>query len=236
MNIKIILSLAALLMVVLAGCKEDNFEPPTSIITGSVVFEGEAVGVRSPIVDFSGDNTTGGIELELWQSGFDFRQKIPVYLAQDGTFSATVEDGTYQLIPLRGNGPWANVTDSIEVVVNGSANVEVPVQPYFVLNNTTFSNSGNMISASFNVQQVVADAVLENVTLFIGSTTIVDSYNNAANTSQAGGDIADINAPINLSVEVPDDLAAKGYVFARVGVKTVGTAEMLYSDVQKIEL
>jgi hypothetical protein len=52
----------------------------------------------------------------------------------------------------------------------------------------------------------------------------------------AAADITDITQPVTLTVAIPPSLSAKGYVYARVGVKTAGIAEMLYSQPQKIDL
>src|SRR5688572_5356036 len=108
------------LVVFLAACKKDNFEPPKSWLTGKVVYQNQPLGVRS-----------NGVQLELWQPGYANFSKIPVFVAQDGTFSANVFDGNYKLTFLRGNGPWVETTDTINVSVKGSTEVDVPVTPYF---------------------------------------------------------------------------------------------------------
>src|SRR5690606_5947206 len=83
--------------LLLTGCgitALDNYDPPTSEITGRVLYNGEPVGVRS-----------GGVQLELWQPSYELNQKIPVRIAQDGTFSAAVFNGSYEINLLPGNGP-----------------------------------------------------------------------------------------------------------------------------------
>src|SRR5660397_127396 len=87
-----------------SGCTQDNFDPPTSMLTGTIVYNSTPVGVRS-----------NGTQLELWQYGFKLRSKISVYIAQDGTYSARLFDGNYKLVRLAG-APWANIPlDSIDV-------------------------------------------------------------------------------------------------------------------------
>lgn len=49
-------------------------------------------------------------------------------------------------------------------------------------------------------------------------------------------DIADMSQPVTLSVNVPGSMASKEAVYARIGVKTVGVAELLYSQPVKINL
>ena len=213
------------LFVLVAGCKKDNFDPPQSQLTGRVVFQGQAVGVRS-----------NGVQLELWQPGFQLFTKIPVYVNQDGTFSAMLFDGDYKLTRLKGNGPWADNTDTIQVQVRGATTVDVPVDAYFIVKGETFQKSGSNITTTFSLQRGNTSKNLEDVRLYLGRTTIIDQNNNDAIVTKAAGTITDPTQPINLSVALPTSLADKDYVFARVGVKTVGVAELAFSIPQKIAL
>jgi len=179
---------------------------------------------------------SNGVQLKLWQHGYQVFSKIPVYIDQDGTFTAKVFDGNYKLTLLRGNGPWADKTDSIDVKVNGSANVDVSVDPYFIIKNEKFERTGTSVTATFNLQRVNTSKALELVRIYIGQTNITDQVNNAANAQKAASAITDLSQPVTLSATIPASLSAKDYVFARVGVKAVGVAELLYSQPQMIAL
>lgn len=216
---------AAAALILTAGCEKDNFEPPASTLTGRVVYQGEPVRVRS-----------NGVQLELWQPGYQQFEKIPVYVAQDGSFSASLFNGDYKLVLLQGNGPWEDNTDTIEVQVRGATSVDVPVEPYYIVENAAFEYGGGAVSAAIKIGEVNGSRALENVTLFIGTTNIVDANNNAARVDRSGADIGDLSQPATLAMDIPAGLAGRGYVFARIGIKTAGVAEMLYSAVQKIEL
>lgn len=207
----------------LLGCEKDNFGAPSSILSGRVVYQGQPVGVRS-----------GGVELELWQHGYQLFSKIPVHVDQDGSFSARLFDGDYKLVLLRGNGPWVDNTDSITVQVRGSTIVDVPVEPYFVITDASFQSSETQVSATFRVQQVNSDRPLERITLYLGQTTIVDQNNYVGRVDLVPDQIGSLDDPLSLSIDVPARLREKGYSFARVGVKTVGVAEYLYSIPQQV--
>jgi len=213
------------LISIIAGCKKDNFDPPSSTLTGRVVYQNQPVGVRS-----------NGVQLEIWQAGYQLFTKIPVYVAQDGTFSAVLFDGDYKLTRLRGNGPWADKTDTIAVQVRGATAIDVPVDPYFITKTETFAKSGTNINTSFTIQKVNTTKNLELVRLYIGQTMIVDQTNNAAIAEKAASAITDLTQPITLTAAIPAALASKDYVYARVGVKTVGVAELVYSMPQKVSL
>ena len=85
-----------LLGVCMWSCGKDNYQAPESTLTGTVVYQGEPVGVR-------GSNQS--VRLQLWQDGFQTREPIDVYVAQDGSFSAALFDGQYKLITVPGSGP-----------------------------------------------------------------------------------------------------------------------------------
>lgn len=213
------------MVVVLSGCEYDNHEPPKAMLTGQVVYQDQAIGVRA-----------SGVQLELWQPGYPVLQKIPVFVDQEGAFSAMVFDGSYKLTLLRGNGPWADNTDTIDVEVRGATVVEVPVQPFYLIENESFQSSGDAITATLDAEEVTPGAQVERVTFYIGTTTIVDANNFAAATDIWGPDAEALSAPLSLSINLPGELAGREYVFARVGVKMAGVQEMIYSPVQKVEL
>ncbi|OGX84421.1 DUF3823 domain-containing protein [Hymenobacter coccineus] len=207
----------------LAGCTKDNIAPPDAQLSGRITYQDQALNVRGG----------GNVQLELWQRGEFFRNKIPVYVAQDGSYSATLLPGEYKLTRLRDNGPWANNTDSITVQVQGNTVVDVPVQPYFTLGTATIAKSGSNVTASVQVSQVGTRA-LDGVVLFLSYTQFVDVSNQTASSTKSGPDVADLTQPISLTTAIPS--SAKGAVYARVGVRIQGVGELLYSPVQKLDL
>jgi hypothetical protein len=216
MKLYILFLVAGLLIFI--GCKKDNKEPPSSIISGRILYQGQPLSVRS-----------GGVELELWQYGYQLRNKINVYVKQDGSFSARVFNGSYKMTLLKGNGPWADKPDSIDVQVNGSNTTDVTVDPYFIINNVTYERAGNSITATFRLQPVNTSRTLEAARLYIGQTTIVDQNNNMANVAKPANQIPDFGQPVTITANIPAALQTKDYLYVRVGVKTNGVAELLYS-------
>lgn len=228
MKTKFITCIPALLLALtvgLAGCEKDNRTEPKSVLKGRIVFEGQPVGVRS-----------NGVQLELWQRGYQLFTKIPVHINQEGTFSASLFDGNYKLVRLRGNGPWTDNTDSIDVELKGSREIDVPVDPFFVIRNEAFSKGEGKVSATFNVQQVATGRTIERVNLYIGTTSIVDPNNNVGNAQEVAANLTDLSKPITLTANIPAAHAGRQYIYARVGVKTSGVGEMLFGMPQKIML
>ncbi len=212
-----------LALVGLAGCEKDNFDAPQSNLTGQVIYNNAPVGVRS-----------NGVQLELWQPGYTVFTKIPVYVDQDGSFSATLFDGDYKLVLLRGNGPWVDNSDTIQVNLRGNMTVNVPVTPYYTVGAATYTKTNNTITATTKINQIVNSKAIERVTLYLGATQFVDINNNAARVDLSGAALADLSKNLTMTVNIPANLG-RNYVYGRIGVKTAGVGEMLYSPVQEIK-
>ena len=210
----------------LAACEFgvfDNYDEPNALLTGRVVYQGSPVGVRS-----------NGVQLELWQPGYDLNQKIPIYVDQDGSFSAMVFDGEYKLNLLAGNGPWVDIRDTLQVQVQGQTQVDVPVVPYYTIENPSISHAAGVVTASFEVGSVDTSRELEYVGLYVSTTHFVDRSNMAVRTEHDRADLTSLDDPVSLSVELTDDLQERADIYVRVGLKTEGVDELLFTPVQKI--
>lgn len=235
-----------LLLVALTGCDHilsvDNYQAPSSPLTGRVVFEGQGVGVRS-----------NGVQLELWEPAYPLRQKIPVHVAQDGSFAAMLFDGSYRLNLLANNGPWVSTSDTINIEMRGSADVDFPVTPFYTVRSEQYRHvptgggPNGTIEATFTVGMVNTTRQVEWVGLYVGLTTFVDRINsltipNAQRERLRAAIQAqlDSRSPITIAVQLPANIyetqspVRRESVFVRVGVKTVGVTEMIFSPVQKV--
>ncbi len=213
----------ALIIVLLSACEKDNLKEPSSILSGNVTFAGQPIGVRSDRVQF-----------EIWQRGFAFFTKIPLNIAQDGSFKATLHDGDYKLVRLPNAGPWVNNTDTINVSLKGSATVDIPVEPYFVIKNTSITRSGTNVTATFTVEKNGTHTrTLEATKLFLGRYYILDLGNNAANKDATG---VVPGQPVTVTLAIPTPIANDDFIFARVAVKTRDIGEYLYTASQKLQL
>jgi hypothetical protein len=228
--------LAAVAM--LGGCDNifglDNYDPPQSTLTGRLAYQGEAIGVRS-----------GGVELELWQPGYELNEKIPVYVAQDGTFTAKLFDGSYKLNLRSGNGAWVDNPDTIRFELKGSTDITVPVTPYYTIENESITHDAGVnapvgaIRATFDIGQVTPARPVEFVGLYVATTSFVDRNHMVVRTEKPMSDL-DLSAPITLSVDLPANIhttpspESRDSVSVRVGVKTSGVDEMLFTKVYKV--
>lgn len=211
------------LLLVFSSCDYDNYDPPKSQFTGRLVFEGDPVGVRQ-----------GLNVLRLYELGWENFEPIGLNVKQDGTFSAQLFDGNYQLVLINGNGPWVNQPDTIDIQVKGIHELNVKVEPFFMIRNENFELTETSLKASFNVQQIAEDRALQFVSLFIGETTLVDNQFKAKEKRLPSGGIENLNETIELEMDLSD--VDQDFIFARIGVKTQGNPELIFSQVKKIEL
>ncbi len=210
------------MVLVVASCSYDNFDPPQSKLQGRVVYQGEPLGLRSD-----------GVQLELWQPGYELFQKIPLHVDQDGSFSASLFDGDYKLTLLRGNGPWLDQTDSIDVQVRGGKTLDVEVQPYYTLSSPQYNRNGAHIEANVQVNSVNPVRAVEMVAIYVGRTAILDAVRNEANLI-VQGEALDLSSPISLDINLPASLSGRD-VYVRIGVKTAGVQELVYSTVEHLQ-
>lgn len=208
------------LATLVTACAFDSYAPPDTVLEGRLMYQGQPIGVRQ-----------NAIQLELWQDGYDLRTDIPVYVHQDGTFAATLFEGTYKLVRKQNNGPWRNDPDTMVIELRGQQSVDVPVEPFFIIRSDNMQRSGSTLTATFDVEQVVQGSELERVALYVGNTSFVDARYNAARAERDTS-----SGPITLTLDLSSVSQNRAYVFARIGVKTKGVEEMLYTQVQKIQL
>jgi len=211
------------LLLICASCDYDNYDPPKSELTGQLVFKGDPVGVRQ-----------GLNVMRLYEPGWENFEPIGLNVKQDGSFSATLFDGNYQLVLIKGNGPWADQADTINFQVKGSKTLDVQVQHFFMIRNEKFELIDSTLRSSFNLEHIVGNTNLQYVSLMIGETMLVDNQFKAREKRLPVGEIQDISQSINLELDLSD--VKQDFVFARIGVKTQGNPELNFSKVQKIEL
>lgn len=207
--------IAILSLSTLFSCGKDNYDEPTSTLTGKVVYQGKQLGVR-------GSNNS--VRLQLWQNGYALKTPIDVYVTQDGSFSAKLFDGNYQMITVSGNGPWIHNTDTLQVQVNGNTNIDFNVIPYYTIENVQYQLNGTKLSATFQLNKLDVNRNLDNVNLLVNDTKFVDlghfEKREFINGNQSG--------TISLEVDIANELANKPALYARIAVKMNGITEALY--------
>lgn len=221
-NVKILIVL--LIGYIVAGCMKDNYDVPESFLTGRVTYEGTPLNLRG---------TGEAITLQLYQHGYDYFNAIPVFVGQDGSFSATLLNGDYLLVTKDGNGPWVNNRDSVKLSVKGNKVIDLNVTPFFLISDEIISMSTNRLEASFMIEQIVSTAKISNVLLLLNKTQFVDDINNIFRR-----EFKDIYAgQVNLEVDLSNntDVVNAQALFGRICVWTEGADQGIYSEVVRLK-
>lgn len=211
-------------LLAVSSCSYDNFEEPKATLTGRAIYDGEAVGVRS-----------GSSEFALFQDGYALHGSIPVYVAQDGSYSVSLFNGDYKLVQL-----WVMLLGKdllmtqFILTVKGNTVQDIPVTPYFFVRNVSFARNGNKVTARFTINKVVADANLENVGIYLGTGILTDEKQKEAEL--ALGNTVSLNQENTAEIEIPSGLLNESYLYARVGVKSDKSSEYCYSQSIKVAL
>lgn len=231
MKIRFHYIIIVLLCVSIISCKKDNYDPPSSQLSGRLVYKGEAINVEYDRVPF-----------EMYEYGFGKVGPINGSITQDGKYSHLLFDGNYKFVIRPGQGPflWPQTggkADSISITVKGSQILDIEVMPYFMIRTPLIVKGGAGITATFKAEKIITDAIngktIERVSLYINKTQFVSGTDNIAKTDLAGAAITDPNN-ISLSVAVPKISPTQDYVFARIGLKVAGVEDMIFSPLTKI--
>ncbi|WP_412467626.1 DUF3823 domain-containing protein [Pedobacter sp. KLB.chiD] len=231
MKIRFYFMIGALVSILLASCKKDNYDAPEADFTGRIVYKGEPISVQY-----------GQVNFELWQSGFGNYSALNVNVSQDGTYSAKLFNGDYKLVFSPNQGPFlwkknaAGKQDTISVNISGNKVMDIEVTPYYMIRGATLTATAGKVNAFCKLEKIITNADakdIENVSLYINKTQFVDGSNNIATQQISGAAIADLNN-LNMSVTIPGITPAQNYVFARIGVKIAGVDDLIFTPVTKI--
>ncbi len=231
-KINLIMALAVISIIVVSCTKKDNYDPPSSLLKGRLVYNGEAIQVEYDRVPF-----------ELYQFGFGKVGAINSAIAPEGTYSHLLFDGEYKFVIRPGQGPflWPETggkADTIVIVVNGNTTRDIEVRPYHMIRVPKFTAAAGIVTGTFKTEQIITGTnakTIESAGLFINKTFFVGNENNISKTTIAASAITDFNN-VSINVTVPTIAPKQNYVFARIGVKTTGVEDWIFSPVTKIEL
>lgn len=218
------------------SCKKDNYAPPSAILSGALLYQGDTIQVEKNAVHF-----------QIFQYGFGKVGPISTdeTFAENGTYSATLFNGDYKLIVPNGDGPFmwkqttAGVPDSLSITINGSQSLDLEVTPYFLVRNANITAVGtDSVTATFKAEKIINDVNakdLDYAVLFINKTQFVAGSNNVAAATIPAGNIVDFNS-IQLGVKVPAMTPTQSYVYARIGLKISGVEDLIFSPLVKVSL
>ena len=218
---------------VLMACEKDNYEPPSALLSGRLLYQGEPVYVEYDRVSY-----------DLYQDDFGKTGPLSSTFTQEGEFSQLLFDGDYKLVIPAGQGPFVTLqndtggADTIPIALRGSMTQDIEVIPFWMIRNTQWTAGGNNVTGTFALEQIATGGnarEIESATLYVSKTMFANSQTNVATATIEGGGIADVNN-VRLSVVVPELVPTQDYVFASIGVKFAGVDDLIFSPTEKITL
>lgn len=221
-----------LLSVCCLSCEIDNYEEPEAFFTGRVVYNGEPIHVANDEVRF-----------QLFQSGYTLNGPFDVWMAPDGSFSSLLKPGDFKLKFVDGQGPFQakmvneQQQDTIFVEFNGSKEMEIEVNPYYMIRNPEININNNTVTANLSIEQILEgeDARdVERIQLYLNNKIAITSNSDYWIAASEEADLSNLNN-LNLNVAIPDGYL-RSYIFARIGVKIVGVEDLIFSPVEKLNL
>jgi hypothetical protein len=219
------------IVLLLTGCKKDNYDAPSSQLTGRFLYNGELIHVEYNRVPY-----------ELFQYGYGRVGPINGVISPEGTYSQLLFDGEYKFVIRPGQGPfiWGNTggkPDTITIQVNGNTTRDIEVTPFYMIRTPNFTHTATNVASTFKIEKIITGADAKNIeraALFINKTIFVGVDNNIARADITGANITDPNN-VSLNVNVPNISPSQNYVFARIGVKAAGVEDWIFTPVQKIQ-
>lgn len=215
-----IITLAVVSAFMFVSCGLDNYDYPDATLKVTVTYNGQKIGLRD-----------GYVRLQAYEPGYELSNPFTMYCNQDGVFSASVFNGDYYVTLTSGNGPWVNDEKQYPVTVSGgSGEATISVTPYFTISGANINLNGNTVSASFTVDQIVPDAKLSDVMLLVSKAAFANEgvYIKRANASTL------TTGSQTLTVSLSDSDMKAAALYGRIGVKTAGADQAIYSDIIKL--
>jgi hypothetical protein len=220
-------------LLVLQSCKKDNYKEPQSVLSGHVVYKGEALQLER-----------NQVPIVIYQYGFGkvgpINEGTAPTFAQDGSYSEVLFDGDYKIVVENGQGPFlwkqtaAGNPDTVNVSLRGSQTLDLEVTPYYLIRNTQITGGSGVVSATFSAEKIIKDANaknIERVSLYVNKDQFVSGGDKFAWKDSTGAAVTD---GVNITLKVPVSVSGQSYVYARVGLKIAGVEDLIYSPLQKV--
>lgn len=258
-KITLLIMLMAAAGSLLQSCGKDNkVAYPESVISGSITYQGQPVGLMTTSADnISTANTFNTIIIN--QQGADYNgNNIKVFGKNDGTFTINTFDGDYMIRTAPGTkNPWPDPPAQY-FTLKGSQNINFAVTPYYWVSDykTTFIN--DVFTATFKLEKPVQPIIppattapvtpnFDGVRVYFSTTQFADvgSAQNvfsrggnsgftvaapgAGNTVVIGGNCT-IRIDLSTMTQAEKNLiaASTGHIYANVAVKAAGITDALY--------
>lgn len=223
-------------IICIASCNKeiDNRSYPESVVSGQFLYNGQPVQIMGTANENDNMLQLTQTGPGQWNPGF-----IKMFAREDGSYTINTFDGDYNLVITPGRGPWVANTETLRFNLNSKKEgVNFNVTPYFWITDYKTTYTDSVFTASFNLNKVVPTANLEKTVIYFSNTSLVDNASKVIereyNSVQAGANSISFDLK-TLSKSDKANLAKTGLLFVRVGVKTQGARDLLFTKTVELK-
>ncbi|WP_298707468.1 DUF3823 domain-containing protein [uncultured Chitinophaga sp.] len=138
-----------LLLTGMAACEKDNYEAPDAALYGSIYDAGTKELLEQDVIR--------GSVVELKEHGWDNVQPQWLIFKTDGSYeNSLLFEASYTVAPVRGNFIPVEPQD---VRIAGRTQLDFNVTPYIRIISPAITRTGNLVTATFKLQQQVTNNV-----------------------------------------------------------------------------
>ncbi len=193
-HIKVLLTMV--LGISLQACELDNYDEPSSALYGRILDAETGETIEQDIMN--------GSTIQLSEQGYNpvTIQYLPIQY--DGNYkSGQLFHATYTVEAGRGN---FIAPDSQTIQLSGDTQLDFKVHPYLRLKEVSLTKSGNVVHASFKVEQLTENQVV-HVGLYVHSEPNVGAAMNLFKVEQTLNRIVSADEEFSLSFDLSEHTA-----------------------------
>jgi hypothetical protein len=206
----------------------DNYGQPNAGLTGRLIDEATGELVQQDIIR--------GSVIELKEHGYEIVTPQYLIIRNNGNYSNTrLFANTYTVQPVRGN---FKVVDAQDVKIKGQTKLDFMVTPYIRVKDAQIVKEGNMIKATFRLEQTSVNNVLK-IGLYAHQDPNVGEPMHVARKEVSVNAVADPNQVYTVELDMfsDADLQEGQNVFFRIGALIdVPEAKFNYAQAVRITL
>ncbi|MGE7776087.1 DUF3823 domain-containing protein [Chitinophaga sp. NPDC101104] len=180
-----------LLLAGLTACEKDNYDAPTAGLYGSIYDAGTKQLLEQDVIR--------GSVVELKEHGWDNVQPQWLIFKADGNYeNSLLFEADYSVAPVRGNFIPVEPQD---IRIAGRTKMDFNVTPYIRIVNPSVTKNGNIVTATFKLQQQVTNNV-RKIGLYAHSDFRVGETLRLTAAEQDINAVADPNTTYTLTIDL----------------------------------
>lgn len=218
-----------LAVILFGACEKDNFDGPTAGLSGRLIDADTKELIQQDIIR--------GSTIEIVEHGYDPVRPQYLIVKNDGTYeNSMLFDNMYTVRPVRGNFV---TPEAIDIRISGKTVQDFTVTPYLRIQDLNITKQGNLVVATFRLQQNVIGNV-QKIGIYVDKDPRVGEPMRLGQKEQTLNASSDPNTVYRLEYN-PDEFAAqmprgKAYYFRVGALMSLTEAKPNYAPTVKLDI